>query len=103
LVEAPADLRSRDLGAVLGIQSRLTLAEQAGPEESRNDQPEDQRHWCDLPRPHASTPGRERDQFPPLPSPEEACSLDVGGRRASLAASVQRGAEANIRPPGRIR
>jgi len=44
LIEAPADLRSRDLGAVLGIQSRLTLAEQAGPEESRNDQPEDQRY-----------------------------------------------------------
>jgi hypothetical protein len=44
LLDVRADLRGRDLGAVLGVLSRVSLAEQAGPEESRNDQPEDQRY-----------------------------------------------------------
>jgi hypothetical protein len=44
LLDARADLRSRDLGAVLGVLSRVALTEQAGPYESHNDQPEDQRY-----------------------------------------------------------
>jgi hypothetical protein len=37
------DLRGRDLGPVLGLVSRISLAEQAGPQETGNGQPEDQR------------------------------------------------------------
>jgi hypothetical protein len=44
LLDARADLRGSDLGAVLGVLSRVSLAEQAGPYESHNDQPEDQRY-----------------------------------------------------------
>jgi hypothetical protein len=36
LLDAPADLRGGDLCAVLGVQLRVSLAEQAGSEESRN-------------------------------------------------------------------
>lgn len=56
MLNARADLGSRDLGAVNGVMPRVSLAEQAGPEESRNDQPEDQRNWCDMPGPHAPPP-----------------------------------------------
>ncbi len=53
MLHARADLCGRDLGAMLGVLSRVSLTEQAGPYESHNDQPEDQRYWCDMPRPHA--------------------------------------------------
>jgi hypothetical protein len=44
LLDALADLRGRDLGAVLGVASRVSLAEQASTEETGNGQPEDQRY-----------------------------------------------------------
>ncbi len=56
MLDARADLRGSDLGAVLGVLSRVSLAEQAGSEESHNDQPEDQRYWRDMPGPHAPPP-----------------------------------------------
>jgi hypothetical protein len=37
------DLRDRDLGLVLGVASRVSLAEQAGAQEAGDGQPEDQR------------------------------------------------------------
>jgi hypothetical protein len=53
LLDAPADLRGRDLGAVDGLASGVSLAEEAGAEKTRNGHPEDERHWCDLSRRHA--------------------------------------------------
>jgi hypothetical protein len=35
------DLRGCDLGVVLGLASRVALAEEAGSEETRNGQPDD--------------------------------------------------------------
>jgi hypothetical protein len=54
LREARADLRGGDLGTAVGLASRVSLAEEAGPDEARSGESDDQRHWCDLPRPHAS-------------------------------------------------
>ena len=59
LLDVPADLRGGDLRVVLGVQPRVSLAEQAGSEEGRNGQREDQRYHCNLPRPHARPPGQE--------------------------------------------
>jgi hypothetical protein len=39
----PVDLRGRDLGLVLGVASRVSLAEQAGAQEAGDGQPDDQR------------------------------------------------------------
>jgi hypothetical protein len=71
-VDAAADLRGRDLGAVLGVASRVSLAEEAGAVVPRKTQCEDQRHWCDLSRPHAPT----------SPGDTQFCSFAIaGGRR----------------------
>jgi hypothetical protein len=35
------ELRGRDLGAVLGLASSVSLAEEAGSDETRNGQPDD--------------------------------------------------------------
>jgi hypothetical protein len=56
LLDAPADLRGGDLSAVLRVQPRVPLAEQARSKESRNGQREDQRYRCNLPRPHTRPP-----------------------------------------------
>jgi hypothetical protein len=45
-------LRGRDLGAVLGVPSRASLAEEADPDETCNGQRKDKRYWCDLPTAH---------------------------------------------------
>ena len=91
MLNARADLGSRDLGAVNGVLPRVSLAEQAGPEESRNDQPEDQRYWSDMPGPHA-TPPVGNEHHPPLsPSPAEGAP-DVGERCARVTLSRSRGA-----------
>jgi hypothetical protein len=41
-------LRRRDLGLMLGFASRISLDEEAGEEEARNRQRENQRYWCDV-------------------------------------------------------
>ena len=78
LLDAPADLRGGDFRAVLGVQPRVSLAEQAGSEESRNGQRKDERYRYNLPRSHArprsgTRPVEHGDHSPPPPSP--------GGRR----------------------
>jgi hypothetical protein len=50
------DLRGRDIGPVLGLASRVPLTEQAGPQETGNGQPEDQRYRCYAPRRDTPTP-----------------------------------------------
>jgi hypothetical protein len=67
LIDALADLGGRDLGAVLRAYARVSLTNQAGPEETREGHPEDQRYWCNLPKPHAPLPGRELNHSPPRP------------------------------------
>ena len=55
LLDASTDLRGRDLGAVLGLASRVSLAKQAGAEETRDRHREYQRYRCDLSRRHGPT------------------------------------------------
>src|SRR4051812_32867170 len=55
LLDARADLRGCNLGAVLGVAPRVPLTEEAGADQTRNGQRQDQRYWCDLAQPHALT------------------------------------------------
>jgi len=66
MLDAPADLRGRDLGAALRVASRVSLAEEAGNEEPRHGQSEHQRHRCDLSWPHAPTSPGHQEHFAPL-------------------------------------
>jgi hypothetical protein len=43
---------------------RLALPEQAGADEPRDGQHENQRYWCDLSRPHGETSGDPTDSAP---------------------------------------
>jgi hypothetical protein len=56
-VHATADLRRRDLDALLGAVSRITRGEHAGDDETRDGQPENQCHCCDVSRPQERTSG----------------------------------------------
>ena len=48
MLHATANLRCRDLGAALGVASRISITQQAGADEARNGKAEDQRYRCDL-------------------------------------------------------
>jgi hypothetical protein len=56
-------LRRGDLGAALGVPSRLALPEQAGANEARDGQHENQRYRCDLSRPHVNVLWNETEHL----------------------------------------